>query len=74
MTKLLYIKQLELLYLSCISTLRSANIEFSEKHEKMLHLITQHNDHLSEVDLLDTLDILHEEITKQDPYPVYEDE
>lgn len=40
---LLSITQLELLYKSCMHTLREQNIEFDEKHEQLFDAIPDHD-------------------------------
>lgn len=66
MSKLLYIKQLELLLLATRHTLRAANIEISDEINDFVDTVTYAND-LDVTDLLDTLEILKEEIEKQAP-------
>jgi len=66
MSKLLYIKQLELLLLATRHTLRNENIELSPEIDDFVDTVTYAND-LDVTDLLDTLEILKEEIEKQAP-------
>lgn len=66
MTKLLYIKQLELLLLAARYTLRNENIELSPELDEFVDTVTYAND-LDVTDLLDTIEILKEEIEKQAP-------
>lgn len=73
MSKLLYIKQLELLLLSCRRTLDENNITIPEQTLEFIDAVTYANDHLDAVDLLDTIEIIKEEIEKQLPYYLEED-
>lgn len=62
--KLQHISQLEMLYKACIYTLRTEGIEVPEKHETLLDNTPDHD----AVNLLDTLDILHDLIMSHDNY------
>lgn len=64
---LLYITQLELLYKSCLLTLREQKVEYDVKHEMLSDLIPDHDS----VDLLDSIEILHDVITNNEKYSEY---
>lgn len=73
MSKLLHIKQLELLLLSCRRTLDENNIDIPKQTLEFIDKVTYANDHLDAVDLLDTIEIIKEEIEKQSPYYLEEE-
>ena len=66
----MYITQLELIYKACLFTLREYKIPYDKKHEELLNLIISYTDS-DAVDLLDTIENLHEQIFNHENYVHY---
>lgn len=61
---------LELLYKSCLLTLRDNKINYAEKHEELLNTIISYID-TDEVELLSVIESLHEQIYNHENYVYY---
>lgn len=64
------ITYLELLYKSCLLTLREYKINYAEKHEELLNTIISYTD-TDAVDLLHVIDFLHKQISEHEDYVYY---